>query len=435
MRSKIWTCVGLGVMALVVVILVSAPGRDPVREVAAQTGDAGAVKKVVVTTPEWKSLTRIVEQPGTIQAYEETHLFARVSGYVSKVPVDIGRKIQGPRVDAAGKETELGQVLAEIAVPDLEEETNQKRAVTRQMEAEVEQARKALASADVNILAMEAATIEARALYERWESESKRITSLAKNGVIDAQTRDEVNQQYKAAGGRIATADAAVRKARADRDKAEADVATAASKVDVARAEVRRLEASLAFAKIRAPYDGIVVSRSVSTGDFVHPAGRKGEALFLVSRVDPVRIVIDVPEADAALVQDGQTQAKLNIKPLRITGLAATITRTSWALKPGARTLRAEIELPNKDGTLRPGMYVYAHIQGQWPKCWTLPTSAVVKQGDTMVCFRVEGNKAVRTPVQVGRSDGSFVEVFNVTGKEEVAAKASGLSDGDAVER
>src|SRR5262245_56966838 len=74
---------------------------------------------VTVVQPQRRSIRRVVEQPGTVQAFEETQLFARVPGYVSKVHFDIGQKV------------ESGQVLAEIDVPELVEETNQKKALTR----------------------------------------------------------------------------------------------------------------------------------------------------------------------------------------------------------------------------------------------------------------------------------------------------------------
>jgi hypothetical protein len=90
-------------------------------------------------------------------------------------------------------------------------------------------------------------------------------------------------------------------------------------------------------------------------------------------------------------------------------------------------------------------MYVYARIDAAAAPGWVLPSSAVLKQDDAMVCFLIEGGKAVRTEVQVGRGGGGVVEVRKrkrqdssvweeFTGKEAVAASAAGLSDGQAVE-
>jgi multidrug efflux pump subunit AcrA (membrane-fusion protein) len=388
-----------------------------------------------------RAIVRFVEQPGMVQAFEETQLFARVPGYIAKVLTDIGQEVKGPKYDKSGKEIESGQLLAEVAVPEMEEEANHKRAFARQTEAEVDQAKKALIAAEANIGAAEASVIEAKALRERWESESVRISALAKNGVIDAQTRDEVQNQRKAAGAKVVSTEAAVRKAIADRDRASADVKAAEARVDVAKAEVRRLEALLAYSKIRAPYDGMITVRKANTGDLVQPAAGK-EWMFTIARLDPVRIVVAVPEADASLVQD-KAAVKLSIKAAQETPLEGTVARISWALDAGSRTLRAEIDLPNKDGRLRPGMYVYANIKGVAPETWTLPTSAVVKQGDGMACYQILDGKAMRIPVQIGRNDGQFIEIKMMqrhgsarweacNGDGSFALKAAGLTDGQS---
>ncbi len=200
----------------------------------------------------------------------------------------------------------------------------------------------------------------------------------------------------------------------------------------------------LSYATIRAPYDGIVTLRKANTGDFVQPAGGQGDWLFRVAQVDPIRIVIAVPEADAELIKEG-SEVKLTVPALPGRPLGGKVTRTSWALDPGARTMRTEIEMPNKQGLLRPGTYIYAQITCPLPESWTLPTSAVVKNGEHMVAFLIEGDKAVRINLQAGRSDGQSIAVLrwqragsrswtDFTGSETIAARAAGLTDGQAVQ-
>jgi multidrug efflux pump subunit AcrA (membrane-fusion protein) len=442
---KLWT---LAVMTGMLSVAGCGSSAAPTQTSTSITSSSTTIS---VVHPQRKSLLRTIEQPGTADAYEETRLFARVPGYVrlkydgnGRIHFDIGQKIRGPVFDSTGKETEAGEVMAELIVPELEEEVKLKKATNRQMEADVELARKSLMSAEAHIAAMEAAVIEATALRERWESELKRIAKLTKSGVIDEQHRDETVNQAKAAGARVQSTDAAVRKAKADRDKAAAEIQSTLARVDVAKSDALRAEAMLGYSKIRAPYDGIVTARKANTGDFMQPGAAKNDWLFEVARIDPIRIVIGVPEADAELVKE-KSKVKLIVQAIPGRNPTGTVTRTSWSLNQGARTLRTEIDLANTDGSLRPGMYVYASIVGETAPALALPVTALAKHGDAMVCFLVEGGKAVRTVVQVGRSDGLFVHVLKLqkagtpsvweelTEDRWVAVLAAGLADGQPV--
>lgn len=348
-----------------------------------------------------------------------------------------------------------GQLLAELDIPEVVEEANQKAALVRQAEAEVEQASKALAAAAAGVAAARAQADEARAglgraqaMSDRWQSESARMTGLAGTGVIDPQSRDETRNQSRAAeAGRaeavakVASVEAAVAKAGADRDKAAADVAAAGARLDVARAEVRRLAALVGYTRIVAPYDGVVTRRAVDTGDFLTAGAKRG--VFTVARMDPVRVVVQVPEADAELVHEGQPAA-VAVQALGGTDRTGTVARTAWSLEPGSRTLRTEIDLPNPDGRVRPGMYVYARVTTELPAAWAVPAAAVGRAGDDAVVYLVEAGKAVRTPVQVLRGDGRVTQVVryrkpgaaawtDFTGTEPVATPAASLADGQPV--
>jgi hypothetical protein len=120
------------------------------------------------------------------------------------------------------------------------------------------------------------------------------------------------------------------------------------------------------------------------------------------------------------------------------------VTRTSWSLDPGSRTLRTEIDLPNPEAKVRPGMYVYARLTAELPVAWAVPAAAVGKAGDEPVMYLVENGKAVRVAVQVLRGDGKFTQVrrykkagasdwTDVTGAESVATPAAALTDGQPV--
>ena len=118
--------------------------------------------------------------------------------------------------------------------------------------------------------------------------------------------------------------------------------------------------------------------------------------------------------------------------------LTGTVTRTSWSLEPGSRTLRTEIDLPNEDGRVRPGMYVYARMTAELPAAWAVPAAAVGKVGDEPVVYLVEedGRRCGR---RCGWSAGTgqFTQVrrykkpgaadwTEFTGTEAVASAATG---------
>ena len=204
-------------------------------------------------------------------------------------------------------------------------------------------------------------------------------------------------------------------------EKAKADLTAAEAQVEVAEAEERRLAAMFAYTKITAPYDGVITTRNVNTGDFVRPAsgdssgsegGSKGGSapLFVIARTDPMMFVIGVPEIDAPYVSAG-TKASLRLQALADREFNVTVTRTSLALQNQSRTLQAEIDLPNPDNELLPGMYAYGSIDIDRPNVRAIPTSATVQIGNRMCCYLVKEGNAVRTQIQSGVSDGTWIEV------------------------
>ena len=428
------------------------------RQPPAASGSAPVVAPVVsVVKPEKRPIKRVVEQPGSVQAFEETQLLAKFPGYIKYLAADPD-KASRPAYDRLidiGSRVKMDQVLAELSVPELDEEFKQKEAQVRQYEAEVTQSQKALAAWSAGIVASKALVAETKASltgsqaqYERWQLEITRVTRLVANGVIGTQTRDETLSQFKSAEAdrtqataKVASAEAAVVKAEADRDKAVADVVAVGAKLDVAKADVRRVDALRGYTRIKAPFDGIVTRRAANTGDFVMADGKHG--LFTVARIDPVRVVVNVPEADAGLVNIGQ-EVRVTLQAVPGPAQVGKIVRTSWSLDPGSRTLRAEVDLPNAEAKVRPGMYVYARLTAELPAEWSVPVVAVGKVSEETVIYLVENGKAVRVAVQLIRGDSQFTQIrrykragtnewTEFTGGESVATPAAALKDGQAI--
>jgi multidrug efflux pump subunit AcrA (membrane-fusion protein) len=409
---------------------------------------------VATTRPERRTLQRAVEQPGQIEGFERTDIVAKISGYVKKLHVDIGDQVT------------KDQVLADLWVPELEEELNLKEAAVGQSEAEVVQAQRTLNAAEANLARAgaqlqlaRAGQTRAEASLVRWKSEMNRTSVLVRTRAMDDQSLDSTTDAFKSAEAAVAeckasilSAEAAQVESAAQRDKAAADVKVADSKLRVAKADRNRTAAVLGYATVRSPYTGVVTKRWVDTGAFLQPAASgAGQTLFQVVRTDPVRIFVDVPESAAAAVVPGMP-ARIRVQALAEQDVVGRVTRTSWALDTQARTLHTQIDLPNGEGKLRPGMYATVRLVVEHRDLLTLPAAAVQTLDDQPFVMRVEDGKALRTPIKVGVRQGTRVQVLkkqirpapsgepipweDFSGSEEiVAANPGAFGDGQPVRR
>lgn len=385
-----------------------------------------AAIRLAVVRPERKTITRTVRQPGQIEAFQEAPLYAKVPGYVSRFLVDIGDRVEGPCVDASGSITERGQLLAEVAIPELKEELGQKHALVDQAKAEVTQARAALKVTRAALKPAEEQVEQARANqqraeadYAKWESEYRRVVKLAETKAINSKLVDEEREALaksdaerrhaaslkEAAVARIDELEAAV-------EKAEADEAAALARQEVAEADFARIAAMADYQRIEAPFHGIVSQRNVDVGHFVQPAeAARARPLFTIVQTNVVRIFVDVPEADAALVDRGD-HAALHVPALEKKQFAGSVTRTAWALNPQTRTLRTEVDVPNESGELRPGMYAFATITlAESPDALVIPASAIRVENGKAVCFCIADGKLVQKTITLGLKSGKEVEV------------------------
>ncbi len=433
-------------------------GCNPGATLAPKKPDVKASTQPQVVKAERRTLHRMLEQPGAIEAFEETPMHVRVPGFVAKVHVDSGDVVKGPTFDAKGKIATPGQVLAELDVPELVEEHRQKESLVKQAEAEVEQAQASLQVADSHILTAKAMVREAeagrlrtQALFERWESAFKQAEKLVQSKVIDEQSRDETRSQFKAAEAakleveaKVQSATAHVQEDEAKRTKAAADVTAARAKVNVARASQAQVAAMLGYSSIRAPYDAVVVKRNVHTGHFLQPAGMGAAPVFVVARTDTLRVFVDVPETDALLIRD-RMPVQVRIPSMKHKAFEVTVSRSSWSLDVKTRTLRVQIDLANPKGELRPGMYAHVTFDATFADRFTLPASAIGAHGEQAFAHLVDDKTLRVVDLKLGIRDGSLVEVLQwqkkgagttwspITGDERfLDGDLTGLVDGQA---
>jgi RND family efflux transporter MFP subunit len=414
--------------------------------------------KVTPIRPVRKTLVHWTKQPGQIEAFEETPLYAKLAGYVEKMYVDIGDLVKGPQFDEQGRATLEGQVLAELSIPELDEELQQKEAAIGQAKAELLQASAAIkvakaseTSARAKVEETESVKEQTQADYEFAKSEFERMKKLADRGSVTQEVAEEKQKLMRSADSarrqteaRIASARAAVTEKRALIEKADADHGAAQQRLVAAEADLARVKALQTYTKIRAPYDGVVTVRNAHTGHLVQPgAGSGGKPLLVVVQIRVMRIFVDVPETDAPSISDGAV-AEVIIPSNPAEPRQGTVTRTAWILNSGSRTLRTEVDLDNADGKLRPGMYAHARLKvAERPDALALPKGAVFTAEGNTYCFTITTNEqdesegeVVRTPIEVGIRAGDDVEIVSgLSGDEQIIGlNASAFREGQKVQ-
>jgi multidrug efflux pump subunit AcrA (membrane-fusion protein) len=377
-------------------------------------------------------------EPGQIQAFEITPLFAKLPAFVDKFYADIGDRLQ------------QGAPLADLLIPELREEVHQKETMVAFAKAGVQQAttavraaEKAVATAEAGLREARAGTIRALGQYERWKSEHARAIELEASHTVDRRMVDETQNELSAAEAtrgeaeaKVASADAALAERTVGVEKARADLAVAEASVANAQADLAHTRALLNYTQISMPYTGIVIERNIDRGDFVQPASMAtAKPLFVVAESDTVRIFVDVPEMEAAEVKLG-AKGFVHVQALPARVIEGTVTRTSWALGLN-RTLRTELDIPNKEGVLRPGMYATVDIVLEERKdVLSLPLSAIITVDKRVFCCCVEEGAIVQRPLVLGLRTAQDVEVLEgLKGQEWVVqSQAGSLQPGQHVE-
>jgi membrane fusion protein, multidrug efflux system len=279
--------------------------------------------------------------------------------------------------------------------------------------------------------------------YLKWMGADKGDT-VKKGQLLAVIDAPEIEQQYQQAD-----ADYQIKKVTFERlrnvwtdnpdviAKQDVDLAEAAAKGAKYLRDSRRT--FLEYTKVIAPFDGIITARFADPGALIQSAAgsaTQAAPLFTLMDLNTVRVYVSVPQEAALHAKDG-VPATLSARELPGLELRGAITRTTKALDPATRTLLVEIDLPNSDHRLRPGMFVTAKlILKEHPHVLALPPAALVSGKSEKTVFIVEGGKAREVPVKTGLDDGVWVEITD--GLEEsmdvVVVGKSGLTDGQAVQ-
>jgi RND family efflux transporter MFP subunit len=415
-------------------------GPPPSQTVADKAPEPAKVPGVAVATVAAVDVARTTNLVGSAQPFQSIEIYAKSSGHLKVLAVDIGRSVK------------RGEMLAEIDAPDRVSAVEIAAARVDQAKAKVQQAKAAVvgaeatAKADLALLEVaksDVAAAEATADYRRKQTE--RIEGLVKNHAVESRLGEEAASQLETARGALAAAKAKLTGAAATRDAGAAHVQEAMADLAQAQADVRVAEAELAQAKmlvaqatISSPIDGVVTKRNFHVGDFVRSGDQPGAApLLTIVRADRVRVVVHLPQDIAANLEGGgDATVRLGKDAYK-----ARISRMGYALEPNTGTLRAEIDVDNPDGRIRPGQSGTVSIDVD-PKRRRLviPAQALlsVEHDGKAECVRVQDGRAALTQIKISPLGGTRVEVVEVVeglreGDTVLLNPPAGIKDGQAV--
>ena len=355
-----------GLIAVVAAIAIAAYGiferRSHEAEVTQWTQEQ-AIPTVAVITPQAGDAVQRLVLPGTVQAWYEAPIYARVPGYLKNWYFDYGAHVK------------KGDVLAEIETPDLD--------------AQLAASQAKLNSARAVVKIREAERQFAETTYQRWRDLPK--------GVVSVQEQESKEADYNSAKARLSSA---------------------VAEVAADQGEVDRLQALESFKSITAPFDGIVTARETDIGALINAGsgtgGGSGPELFKVADLHKVRIYVQVPQQLSAGIKAGLT-AELHLPQYPDKTFKATVATTSSAINTNARTLLVELHADNPDSELQPGAYAQVDFELPTnPNVVRIPTSALIfRERGTEVATIAPGDTIELKPITLGRNLGTEVEVVS----------------------
>jgi len=318
--------------------------------------------------------------------YQIIDVHAKVAGYLKKIYVDVGDRVKE------------GQDLAILEVPELADELSHAQAMRSRSVAEVERSKEDLARAKAQYQA-------AHQIYERLQGVEKvRPNLIAQQEIDDAQARDLAAQAAVSA--------------------ASAAMAAAQQNVDVSQSDIEKVRTMTAYTKITAPFTGVVTKRYADTGAMI-PAGTastsNGLALVQLSQNNLLRLVLPVPEALVSKVHLGEA-VTVHVGALN-RDFTGKVSRFADTVAMSTRTMDTQVEVPNPDLVLIPGMYAEATITVEKrPRVLAVPLEAVNISDKGSTAYMVDANSriAIRN-VRLGLETPDRVEIL------------SGLAEGDLV--
>lgn len=333
---------GVAVLVVLAAVGIEIANRLHAESKLSDSTKAAAVPIVRVTNPDTNAPAQELKLPGNTQPFSDAPIFARTSGYVTKWHFDIGAAVK------------QGDVLADIATPEVDQQLRQARAD--------------LATAEAN--------------QRLAQTTSERYENLLKTDSVTKQDRDNAVGAFDAA--------------RATVQSRQADVA--------------RLEQLQSFQKVTAPFDGVVTARNIDVGSLISAGGGARE-LFHLTATHALRIYVSVPESFVRIVQPDKP-VSVTFDEFPGEKFSGKVVRNASAIDPASRTLNVEVDVENPKGEILPGAYGFVHFDLTGAaKSMIVPANTLLFRSEGLRVALVKDGKAELVPVTIGRDYGDKVEV------------------------
>jgi len=365
----------------------------------AKTLPASDPEPVVIDTAvaQRRDVKDTVTLAGTTTPYQQVTVYARASGYLRRLTVDIGDSVRE------------GELIAQLEVPEMQTQVAEKKAALGEAEAALQQAR-------------------ARVEQTRAEAEFAGINFSRLKSIHDrnADLLPEQDVDQARVGRDVAAS---------KQKSAEAGIQNGEASVAAAQAGLETAQTLMRYSVIRAPMAGVVTERFLDPGALVQLASTSRTQiapLVTIAQFDRLRIFVDVPEPSSTFVHAG-TPAAIEVPDLPNAEMEAPVARTSDALDPSSRTMRVEVDIQNQRHRLRPGMTARVSlVLRDWPGAVTVPLNAVRTQGTAHTVYLLDGNTARMLRVTTGVESAEWIQILTGlhAGETVITSAAGELKDG-----
>lgn len=375
---------------------------------------------VGVAKPVRKDLDVKLSYTADVLPNRQVALFSKVSGYIKKLGAERGDFVRE------------GQLLVEIDAQELQAAVEQARAAVATAEFNLKVAESNLESARANYANQEANLVRARAVAENDTRNAKRSADLHARELISSMDRDNSQTTAEASRAGQAAADAQLVAARSQIVTQESQIALARSNIEREKAALRIAQTNLDNTRVLAPFTGYLSARTLDLGSAVNSqaaaTSNSSVGIMVLQDLEVVKVLVEIEERHVSLVRVGSiAQVIVDAYPGKT--FQAQAVRIVHALDPRSRTLGVEMEIPNRDHLLKPGMYARVELViDRHPNTILIPGEAVVTDGEKSAVFVVREGIVERRPIVTGVGEGTAIEVTKgLTGDEQVIVEGKEL--------